>query len=186
MQHAIIMATVWVDDDKIKSDCNFKKKTWELCVCVVKQNDEMSDTNDDVKTKTNTTHMKRDTWQVNVHVAFLLVRVVVILTHCTPHRVVQGSSVCTHLIHAWSERHSSTLSSPFHPTSYSSYSPSISSSSCCPSTSTRIFSNAVYSAKKEVGSTDESCSLTQRTNYLHVVVQWHQMKIWRQWTGMHC
>ena len=26
----------------------------------------------------------------------------------------------------------------------------------------------------------------QRTNYLHVDVQWHHMGIWRQWTGMHC
>ena len=26
----------------------------------------------------------------------------------------------------------------------------------------------------------------QRTNYLHVDVQWHHMEIWRQWTGMHC
>ena len=43
---------------------------------------------------------------------------VVILTHCTPHRVAQGSrlklSTClSHLIHAWSESHLSTLSSPF-------------------------------------------------------------------------
>ena len=56
--------------------------------------------------------------------------------------------------------YSSTLSSQFHPTSFSSYSPSISSSSCCPSTSTRISSNTVYSANKEMGSTDESYSLT--------------------------
>ena len=35
VQHAIIIATVWVDDDKIKLDYNFKKKTWN-CVCVVK------------------------------------------------------------------------------------------------------------------------------------------------------
>ena len=82
------MATVWVDDDKIKSDYNIRKKTWN-CVCVMKPNDKTSDTNDDVKTKTSTKHMKRDTWQVNVHVVFLLVRVVVILTHCTPHRVAQ-------------------------------------------------------------------------------------------------
>ena len=34
---------------------------------------ETEDTNDDVTTKTNTVHMKRDTWQVNVHVVFLLV-----------------------------------------------------------------------------------------------------------------
>ena len=64
------------------------KKTWN-CVCVVKPNDKTSDTDDDVTTKTNPVHMKRDTSQVNVHVVFLLVRVVVIFTHCTPHRVVQ-------------------------------------------------------------------------------------------------
>ena len=72
VQQAIIVATVWVDDDKVKSDYNIKKKTWN-CVCVVKPNDKTSDTNDDVTTKTNTVHMKRDTWQVNVHVGFLLV-----------------------------------------------------------------------------------------------------------------
>ena len=71
VQQAIIMATVWIDDDKIKSDYNMKK-TWNY-VCVVKPNDKTSDTNDDVTTKTNTVHMKRDTWQVNVHVVFLLV-----------------------------------------------------------------------------------------------------------------
>ena len=62
---------------------------------------------------------------------------VVIFTHCTLIRVAQVVCV-SHLIHAWSERHSSTLSSPFHPTSCSSHSPSISRSSCCPSTSTRL------------------------------------------------
>ena len=70
-------------------------------------------------------------------------------------------SCLSHLIHAWSERHSSTLSSPFHPTSYFLYSPSISSNSCCPSTSTKISSNIVYSANKEMGSTDESYSNTR-------------------------
>ena len=48
------------------------KKTWNY-VCVVKPKDNTSDTNDDVTTKTNTVHMKRETWQVNVHVVFLLV-----------------------------------------------------------------------------------------------------------------
>ena len=43
VQQAIIMATVLVDDDKIKSDYNIKKKTWNY-VCVVKPNDETSDT----------------------------------------------------------------------------------------------------------------------------------------------
>ena len=36
------------------------EKTWNY-VSVVKPNDETSDTNDDVTTKTNTAHMKRDT-----------------------------------------------------------------------------------------------------------------------------
>ena len=75
------------------------------------------------------------------HRVFLLVRVVVIFTQCTPHRV--APRVCTQLIHAWSERHSSTLSSPVLPTSSSPYSSSISRSSCCPSTSTRIVGNTV-------------------------------------------
>ena len=158
MQQTIVMATVWVDDDKTKSDYNINKKIWN-CVWVVKPNDNTSDTNDDVTTKTNTVHMKRDTWQVNVQVVFLLVRVVVIFTHW--HSTSRGSSgprVCTQFIHAWSERHSLTMSSPFHPTS--SHSPPISRSSCCPSISTRISSNTVYSANKEMGSTDESCSHT--------------------------
>ena len=53
-----------------------------------------------------------------------------------------------------------TWSSPFNPTSSSLYSLSISRSSCCPSTSTRIRSNTVYSANKEMDSTDESYVLT--------------------------
>ena len=56
---------------------------------MVKPNDKTSDTNDDVTSKTNTAHMKRDTGQVSVHVGFLLVRVVIIFTHCTPRRVAQ-------------------------------------------------------------------------------------------------
>ena len=158
VQQAIIMATVWIDDDKIKSDYNMKK-TWNY-VCVVTQNDETSVTNDNVTTKTNTVHMKRDTWQVSVHVVFLLVRVVVIFTHCTPHRVTQGSA-CLHSSHPcikWASLFDFELSilSNF----LFSYSPSISRSSHCPSTSTRISSNTEYSANKEMGSTDESYSHT--------------------------
>ena len=156
VQQAIIMATVWIDGDKIKSDYNIKKKTWN-CVCVVKPNDETSDTNDDVTTKTNTVHMKRDTWQVSVHVVCLLVRVVVIFTHCTPHRVAQGSScarVSSHPCMKWASLFDFELSIPsnflfslitfdfpqllllcyFH----------------------EVSGNTAYSANKEVGSTDES------------------------------
>ena len=57
VQQAIIMATVWIDDDKIKSDYNMKK-TWNY-VCVVTQHDKTSNTNDDVTTKINTVHEKR-------------------------------------------------------------------------------------------------------------------------------
>ncbi len=60
MQYARIMPTVRVDDDKTKSDYNIKKKTWN-CVCVVKPNGETSDTNDNVKTKINSKHMKHYT-----------------------------------------------------------------------------------------------------------------------------
>ena len=60
------MVTVWIDDDKIKSDYNMKKN-WNY-VCVVTQHDKTSNTNDDVTTETNLVHMKRDTWQVSVHV----------------------------------------------------------------------------------------------------------------------
>ena len=139
-----------------------RRKNWN-CVCVVKPNVETSDTNDNVKTKTNTKHVKLYTWQVNVHVVFLLVRVVFESSYSLiAHHIawLKLSACLSHLIHAWSERHSSPLSYPFHPTSYSPYYPSISSSSCCPSTSTRISSNTVYSANKEMGSTDESYSNT--------------------------
>ena len=58
VQQAIIMATVCIDDDKIKSEHQEENLDY---VCVVKPNDKTSDTNDDVTTKTNTVHMKRDT-----------------------------------------------------------------------------------------------------------------------------
>ena len=46
---------------------------------------------------------ERDTWQVLVHVVFLLVRVVV--THCTPHRVAQGSRLKSACLHSSSSMH---------------------------------------------------------------------------------
>ena len=80
---------------------------------------------------------------------------------CTPHR---GSSCVRiyHVIHACSERFSSTLSPPFHPTSFSSHSlSSISCTSyCTSSTICEGSSNTAYSAKKEMESYDESYLLT--------------------------
>ena len=76
------------------------------------------------------------------------------------HTTSRGSSFAflSHLIHAWSERHSSTYSSPFIPTSLTLFSPSSSSSYCCLSTSTKLSSNTMYSTNKDFWSTDESYS----------------------------
>ena len=108
----------------------------------MKPNDETSDTNDNVKTKINTKHMKLYTRHECARglLVSLVQSWVVILTHCT--HTSRGSRclrVC--LISSMHEVgvHSSTLSSPFHPTS-SSQTSSISSSSCCPPTSTRLSS----------------------------------------------
>ena len=63
----------------------------------------------------------------------------------------------SHNIHACSGRHPSTLSSPFHPTSSSSHSPSISCSPCCSSsTSLRTVATLRTPPKRRWGSTDES------------------------------
>ena len=69
------MGAIWVDDDKRKLDYHSEKRIWNY-ECFVKPNNETFDNNDNVKTKTNTKHMKRDTGQVNVHEVFLLFHVV--------------------------------------------------------------------------------------------------------------
>ena len=82
---------------------------------------------------------------------------VVIFTHLhTTSRGSSGPRVCTHL-RLWA----------LHSNFSSFHSPSISHSSCCPSISTRICSNTVYSANQEMGSTDESYSLTQTARNRH-------------------
>ena len=155
VQHAIFVAPVWVDDDKIKSDCNFKKKTWELRL---RGETERWDVRHQWRRENQDQHKAHETRHLTSECARSL-----LVSSCCRHTqslytTSRGSSprVCN----ACSERHSSTLSSPFHPTSYSAYAPSISSSSCCPSTSTRISGNIVFSANTEMGSTDESNSLT--------------------------
>ena len=115
VQHARIMATVWVDDDKTKSDY-IKKKTWN-CVCVVKLNGETSDTNDNVTTKINTKHMKLDNWRhehVNVRIVLLVLFSLGSSHSFIAHHIawLKLSACLSHLIHAWSERRSSTL--PLH------------------------------------------------------------------------
>ena len=72
----------------------------------MKLNGETSDTNDNVKTKISTKHMKFYTSQVNVHVVFLLVLFSFATSHSfIAHHIAWLKSACLpHLIHAWSER----------------------------------------------------------------------------------
>ena len=143
MQQAIIMATVWVDDDKIKSDYNIKKKTWNY-VCVVKPNEWRRENQEQHKAP-ETRHLTSECARS------LLVRSCCRHTHSL-HTTSRGSScprVCTHLIHAWSERHSSTLSSPCHPTFSSIHSSKISCSpSCTPSTNLKAVLTLPTSPKR--------------------------------------
>ena len=140
VQQVIIMATVWIDDDKIKSYYNIKK-TWITNAwwhSTIRRPTPMTTWHP----RPTQCTWKRDTWQVSVHVVFLLVLFSLVSSSSliAHHIAVFKAQVVrvSHLIHAWSERHSSTLSSPFHPTSSSLYSSSISRSSCCSFTSTRL------------------------------------------------
>ena len=161
VQQEIIMATVWIDDDETKSGYNIKKKTWN-CVRVVKPNDQ--DVRHQWRRDNQDQHSAHETRHLT-KVVFLLVHVVLIFTHCTPHRVAQVVRV-SHLIHAWSERHSSTLSSPFHPTSSSPCSSSISPQLLLTSYFHEVSGNTAYSANKEVGSMDESYRHEPKAHYL--------------------
>ena len=152
VQQAMIMATVWIDDDKIKSDYNMKKTwiTYAWWHSTIRRPTPMTTWHPRPTQCTWNATM----WQVSVHVVFLLVFVsIVSSSSLIAHHIawLKGPRVCTHLIHAWSERYSSTLSSPIHPTSSSPYSSSISRSPSCPSPSTRVSSTTVYSANTEMG-----------------------------------
>ena len=50
----------------------------------------------------------------------------------------------------------------------------------------RIHHIAAHHQSPRVHDQNERPITIQRTNYLHVDIQWHHMVIWRQWTGMHC
>ena len=155
VQQAIIMTTVWIDDDETKSDYNQEENL--DYVHVVTPSDKTPNTNDDVTTKTITVHMKHNTWQKSAHVVLLLVLFsLASSSSLIAHDIVAQVVRVSHVIHACSERHSSTLSSPFHPTSFFSHFPSISS--------LLLFfhfledsSNTAYSAKQEMESADEFC-----------------------------
>ena len=65
------------------------------------------------------------------HVNWCTSPVVRLRSSWSVHHIVAQVVRVSHVIHACSERHSSTLSSPFHPTSSTSHSPSISCSPSC-------------------------------------------------------
>ena len=159
VQHARNMATVWVDDDKTKSDYDIKKNNWNY-VCLVKPNDERvrhqwQSENQDQHKAHETRHLTSECAR-SLLVSSCCVCVVILIL-CTPHRVSQvvRMFVSSHPCMKWAALFDFELSIP---SNFLLYSPSISSSSCCPSTSTRISSNTVYSANKEMESTDESYS----------------------------
>ena len=140
------------------------RKTWITCACE-KPNDKTSDTNDDVTTKTNTVHMKRDTWQVSVLVVFLLVLFrrassSSLIAHHIAWLNAQGSA-CLHSSHPcmkWASLFDFELSIPsnFFFFSFSFNLPQF----LLPFYFHEDSSNTVYSANKETGSTDESYSRT--------------------------
>ena len=164
VQHAIIMTTVWVDDDKMKSDYNFKKKIWNY-VCVMKSNDITSDTNDDVTTKTNTVHMNATL--TSEFACGHLVSSCCRHTHSL-HFTSGDSSLCLHSSHPcmkWASLFDFELSitSNFLLFLFSF----ILGSSCCPSTSTKIN----RSVKKKMRSSHESYSLRRRIQKLTGIIE---------------
>ena len=88
-----------------------------------------------------------------MHVVFLLVLFSLASSSSLIAHHIAWLKLCACLISSMHEASVTLrlLSSPFHPTSSSPYSSSISRSSCCPFTSTRTSSNTVYSANKEMG-----------------------------------
>ena len=134
--------TVWLQ----VHNCTTKSRRKELytwyCVCVVKPSDKKHDTNDNVTTKTQSTfhtaHMNLNTWIDARVIPCARSPVVRFWSSWFAHHIVAQVWVVrvSHVIHACSERYSSTLSSPFHPTSSSSHSLSISCSSSRTSSTT--------------------------------------------------
>ena len=113
--------------------------TWYF-VCVVKPSDKTHDTNDNVTTKTQSTfhtaHMNLNTWIYARVIPSAHSPVVRFWSSWFANHIGAQVQVVrvSHVIHACSERYSSTLSSPFHPTSSSPHSSSI---SCTSSTNLR-------------------------------------------------
>ena len=125
-----------------QSDYNIQKER-TLHLVLRMRSDRTHDTNDNVTTKTQSTfhtaHMNLNTWIDARVIPCAHSPVVRFQSSWSAHHIawleVQVVRV-SHVIHACSERHSSTLSSPFHSVSSSSHSPSISCSPFCSSSTT--------------------------------------------------
>ena len=97
--------------------------------------------------------------------------------HLIAHHIVAQVARVSHVIHACSERHPSTLSSPFHPTSSYPCSSSISCSPCCTSfTTLRAVVTLRTRAKKEMMSSDESYLTTFSSMSDFNIITMDQMK----------
>ena len=143
------LVTDEIDDHRIQSDykCTIgpqnpkgKELNTSYCVCVVKPSDKTHDTNDKVTAKTqsifHTAHMNFNTWIDARVIPCAHSPVVRFWSSWFAHHIVAQVVRVSHVFHACSERYSSTLSSPFHPTSSSSHSLSTSCSLSCISSTT--------------------------------------------------
>ena len=155
--------TVWLQVQKWTTISRRTELYTCYCVCVVKPSDKTHDTNDNVTTETHssfhTAHMNLNTWIDARVIPCAHSPVVRFWSSWSAHHIVAQVWVVriSHVIHACSERYSSTVSSPFHPTSPSSHSLSISCShSCISSTTLRAVATLRTSPKKEMESFDES------------------------------
>ena len=138
--HCRSQNTVWLQVHNLTTISRRKELYTWYCVCVVKPSDKTHDTNDDVSTKTQSTsdtaHMNLNTWIDARVIPCAHSPVVRFWSSWSAHHIVAQVVRVSHVIHACGERHSSTLSSPFHPTSSSSHSLSISCSPSCSSSAT--------------------------------------------------
>ena len=131
------------DDHRIQSDynmnCNTQKERTLHLVLRMRGEDARHQWQRDHQDPEHLPHKAHEHWHVKwmcARFSSLFCSVFVILTPWFAHHIVAQVVRVSHVIHACSERHSSTLSSPFHPTAASSHSPSISRSPCCTSSTT--------------------------------------------------
>ena len=167
---------------------DYKKSTrkelyiW-YCVCVVRPSDKTHDTNDHQDPE-HLPHSAHEPQHVNDARVIPCTHspVVRFWSSWSAHHIVAQVQVVRifHVIHACSGRYSSTLSSPFHPTSSSSHSLSIFCISCCTSSTTlRVAVTLRISPEKKMDPTDESYFHTLRMLVYYALQDKQEMKAWR-------